>query len=241
MSDGLRSAGCLPHCTHTMRSGLPQEPIGGRKAENRPEPPRPPPCIRPSLACTNSRRTYSRRTFRKKENHEHVHVHGIYMGTAGTATDEVKVMPPFIGRGVPRSTEGYCGWIGSGSEWDPRLIPAATIGLIKRGPHQSSGNGPEAPGSEAPGPYGAARKEREKRRKEGKGREESVRAFARFARKKVLDLEGQQARLHPAAQDSYTGQRAHIGKTSHNLAQVLHAACPPVMPCKKRALRCTVP
>ena len=55
---------------------------------------------------------------------------------------EVKVLPPLIGRGVPRSTEGYCGWIGSGSDGFPKMltglpstranIPEATIGLIKK-------------------------------------------------------------------------------------------------------------
>ena len=70
-----------------------------------------------ALANTNSRRTYTLDVLAgKKEGgrgplllhwgHSHVH---------GKAT-EVNVMPPFIGRGVPRSTEGYCGWIGSGSD-----------------------------------------------------------------------------------------------------------------------------
>ena len=46
----------------------------------------------------------------------------------------VKVLPPLIGRGVPRSTEGYYGWIGSGSHGFPksRPIPEATIGLTKK-------------------------------------------------------------------------------------------------------------
>ena len=151
-------------------------------------------------------------------------------GTQSKLATSIKVMPPLIGRGVPRSTEGYCGWIGSGSEWDPRLIPAATIGLIKRGPHQSSGNGPEAPGSEAPGPYGAARKEREKRRKEGKGREESVGAFARFARKQVLNLAAQQARLHPAAPDAILDSARTLGRRRTTLRRccMLHVrrSCP---------------
>ena len=35
---------------------------------------------------------------------------------------EVKVMPPLIGRGVPRSTEGCCGWIGPGSDGVPKML-----------------------------------------------------------------------------------------------------------------------
>ena len=72
---------------------------------------------------------------------------------------------------------------------------------------KAQGTAPKLPAAKLPDPTGPP--ERRARREGRKGREESVRAFSRFARNPVLNLAAQQARLHPAAPDASWTTRAH--------------------------------